>query len=321
VGALTRRARPRPARPRPARVRRAPRLVAGALLALGGSLLFSAAAYAASPSLLVTPSAGLAGGKSVSVFGSGLAANVPGYILECNDTPEPTIGIGPPFDMRVSVGCSAPSLKRIARTTAAGTLAVKFIVHEGRKVGPPCGLPPIIGGCGGLDSADKHPRKDAQNYPCPPSPAQQAAGYTCYLEWIDTAGDHPETNIRFLGPGTATTTTTTSPVTATTVPGGGGSTTTTPGGGGGGGKGGTTTTVAVTRSTSGGGGSGGSTSGSGGSSPSTAHAVTAPSGSLAFTGLGRYGILLAIAGGVLVLLGALLFAVDVRRFVSWLLGL
>jgi len=314
---MTRRAPRRPASRTRAPRRVGSRLVAGTLLALGGSLLFGAAAYAASPTISVAPATGLTGGKNVTVVGTGLAANSPGYILECNDTPQPTINIGPPFDTKVPVGCSAPSLKRIARTTATGTLALKFRVHEGRKVGPPCGLPPIIGGCGGLDSAHKHPRKDAQNFPCPPSPAQQAAGYGCYLEWIDTGNDHPQATIRFLGPGTPTPPTTVPSIPPPTTVPGGGSTTTTPGGGGGGGGGsGSTTTVVGTRASTGSGGSG-----TGGNTPSSAAPVTAPSGSLAFTGLGRYGIVLGIAGGVLVVLGVLLFVFDIRRFFTWLLGL
>ena len=56
-------------------------------------------------------------------------------------------------------------------------------------------------------------------------------------------------------------------------------------------------------------------------------AVTAPgtvranSGSLAFTGLGKPGVLLAIFGFALVLIGLVLFFLDVRKLALWLLGL
>ena len=319
---------------RAVRRRRASRLVhrvaAGVLVAGGVSIFGTAAAYGQA-SISVSPSTGLTGGKNVTVTGSGLAADVPGYILECNTTPgEPTIGIGPPFDTRVPVGCSAPSLRRIARTSVSGTLAVTFRVHEGRKVGPPCGVPPVIGGCRGDDSAHLHPHKDAQNYPCPPSPLQQEAGFTCVLTWIDTAGDHPSTKIAFLGAITPTPPGASSGSPPPTSPG---SSTTPTTAASGTPHGSTTPSVPVTRvgtGTSGSGASGSPGSGVGtataparaatssGAAPGT---VSANSGSLAFTGLGPYGKLIAGAGTLFLVVGTLLFLVDVRRLVTWLLGL
>ena len=55
--------------------------------------------------------------------------------------------------------------------------------------------------------------------------------------------------------------------------------------------------------------------------PATAPARPASSGTLAFTGFGRVGQLMCLVGFVLVLLGLLLYFVDVRRTVQWLLGL
>ena len=56
--------------------------------------------------------------------------------------------------------------------------------------------------------------------------------------------------------------------------------------------------------------------------PTTAHpAVRAAAKTLAFTGLGPTGILVAVIGGVLVLFGILLFFVDIRKAVRWALGL
>jgi hypothetical protein len=46
-----------------------------------------------------------------------------------------------------------------------------------------------------------------------------------------------------------------------------------------------------------------------------------PSGVLAFTGFGRTGQLLALLGIILVLIGLVLYFVDVRKAASWLLGL
>jgi len=42
---------------------------------------------------------------------------------------------------------------------------------------------------------------------------------------------------------------------------------------------------------------------------------------LAFTGLGKPGVLLAILGFALVLIGLVLFFFDVRKIALWLLGL
>ena len=61
------------------------RLVAIVLVAGGFVLFKTATASAASPTLAAQPSAGLSGGKKVTVTGSGLAANAKGYVLECND--------------------------------------------------------------------------------------------------------------------------------------------------------------------------------------------------------------------------------------------
>jgi hypothetical protein len=50
-------------------------------------------------------------------------------------------------------------------------------------------------------------------------------------------------------------------------------------------------------------------------------AVKASAGSLAFTGLGRTGKLVALLGAILVLTGFALYAIDLRRVAHWFLGL
>lgn len=157
-------------------------VIAGALVLFGTDAAFGAA------TIRVTPAFGLSGGKVVTVTGTGLAKNAYGTVIECNGTPgEPTVLVGPPFDEWVPVGCSPPSLKHIVWTGASGSLATTVVVHGGKKLGPPCGVIQVFGGCPHLDTAGQSPRKDAQNYPCPPSPAQQAVGVTCSLVFIDTA--------------------------------------------------------------------------------------------------------------------------------------
>ena len=49
--------------------------------------------------------------------------------------------------------------------------------------------------------------------------------------------------------------------------------------------------------------------------------VRAPSGSLAFTGLGTAGKLLALVGAILVALGLVLLFVNLRKLALWFLGM
>ena len=303
------------------------RLLAVVLVVAGVVSFASSQAFAAG-TLRATRSAGLVQGEVVGVIGAGLAANAYGYVLECNSAPgEPTIGVGAPFNQRIPIGCSRPNLKYIVATSASGTLSTSIKVHVSRNLGPPCSVFSVFGPCGGRpDSAGKGPRSDAQNYPCPPSPAQQAVGVTCSLVFYDTAHEQESTTIRFLGSGPAlktpptTAPSPTPPVTTPTSPAGGGGTS--PAGGGGtspaGGGGTSPATPALTRST-GGSGAGGTSSGSPASTGTGV--VKASSGSLAFTGLGPIGKLLGVLGGLFVLLGLVLFFVNVRKVGSWLLGL
>jgi hypothetical protein len=316
------------------------RLLAVVLVVAGVVSFASAQAFAAG-TLRATRASGLVQGEVVGVIGSGLAANAYGYVLECNSAPgEPTIAVGAPFNQRIPIGCSRPNLKYIVSTSAAGTLSTSIKVHVSRNLGPPCSVYSVFGPCGGRpDSAGKGPRADAQNFPCPPSPAQQAEGVTCSLVFYDTAHEQVSTPIKFLGSGPVLKTPPTTapspipPVTTPpgggTTPGGGGGTTpgggggTTPGGGGSGtspaGGGGTTPgTPALTRA---GGGSGATGTSSGSPSSTGTGVVKAGSGSLAFTGLGPIGKLLALLGGLFVLVGLVLFFVNVRKVGCWLLGL
>jgi len=299
------------------------RLVAMGLLA-GGLVIATAGPAFGAAALTLSKSSGLSQAQVVSVSGSGLSGGSYGYLLECNDTPgEPTVTVGPPFDSILPVGCSAPNLKHIVHTTAGGTLLTSFRVHESRKLGPPCGLPQVLGPCGHPDSARKGPRGDAQNYPCPPSPAQQAAGITCSIVFLDNSQDVVSTPIAFVGGGPPVKTSPGAP--GATPPGAPGTTspgsspgTTSPGGSQPGAQPGTQPAGA----SSGGTPSGGSSSASGGSASSgTPGVVKASSGSLAFTGLGKPGVLVAVVGFALVLIGLLLFFFDIRKIAWWLLGL
>ncbi len=290
------------------------RAVLAAALVMGGVLCFASSQAFAAGELQANPTTGLEQAQVVTVTGSGLSANAYGYVLECNGTPgEPTDPVGAPFDMSISVGCSPPSLKHIVSTTATGSLSTNFEVHVSRKLGPPCSPSSVFGPCGPADSAGKRPRADAQNYPCPPSPAQQAAGVTCELVFYDTVHERVSVPIAFLGGGVPVKTPPTTTPPPTTSPGSGSTTTTAP-------KTPPTTapipatTTTVVRTV-------GVSTAPKGTGTAPASVVRAPSGSLAFTGLGTAGKLLALVGAILVALGLVLLFVNLRKLALWFLGM
>ena len=51
----------------------------------------------------------------------------------------------------------------------------------------------------GTDSSGGNAATDAAKYPCPPTPAQQAAGASCFIAFGDLAGDQATTPISFAG--------------------------------------------------------------------------------------------------------------------------
>jgi len=226
--------------------------------------------------ITVTPSTGLANGTSVTITGSGFTDSSIGNVVECNDAPnEPTVALAAPVSNTLAVGCIAPSYKALATTTASGGLSATFAVIQG-TVGPPCGTPNAVVTCPATDSDGVSPAADAANYPCPPTPAQQAAGVVCQLTYGDSAGDSSTAvTITFQAstpPTTAapTTATTKPPTTATTVAPATGAT--------------TVTTAA----------------------PTPAVAPAPATGSLATTGPGPAVGWLALIGGLLLLFGLFL---------------
>jgi hypothetical protein len=290
----------------------------GAVLSLAGGAtalaVASTASAASTPTLSANPSTGLTNGQSVTVTGSGYAASSPGNILECNNDPnEPTVSLPAPISSDVSVGCTAPSYNLVV-TSKTGTISTTYKVIAG-TLGPPCGASSdIITTCPSTDSAGNSPSADAANYPCPPTPAEQAAGVTCSLSFGDSSGDGASTVILFQGetPPPSTTSTapssTTSP--STTAPSSTTTTTTAST---------TTTSTAPTTSTTGA-GSGGTTSttSAGGTSGTsgTSGLTTASSSSLAFTGAGRPLWWLLSLGLLFLLLGAALWSLTYFKRVA-----
>ncbi len=278
--------------------------------------------------VVVTPATGLSGGQSVSITGSGFTANSTGNILECNDAlNQPTVALPAPVSSPLAVGCTSPSYHVLASTSATGELSTTYDVVAG-TLGPPCGTSAdIVVTCPSTDSAGGDPATDAADYPCPPTPAQQAEGVTCSLRFGDEAGDSADATIVFDGqeatPSTTDPTTgptadpttdptTTDPATAdptndttTTAP----STTTTPSS-----SSPSTSSPAGSTTTAASQPSAVAAAVAGSSSSSDPPIVSANSGSLAFTGTGPLAQWLAVVGVALMLLGmALLVVIDAPR--------
>lgn len=187
------------------------RRAAVAFLAAGLGALgwVSAASASATVTLSVSPSTGLANGQSVTLSASGLADGSSGNVLECNNaTGEPTVALGTPVNSDVAVGCTAPALaaSALASTSSTGTLSKTYSVSTG-TIGPPCGgANDLVATCPSTDSSGGNPSTDAAAYPCPPTPAQQAAGVTCVIHFGDQAGDLATGTILFQGESAPTTT-------------------------------------------------------------------------------------------------------------------
>ena len=173
-----------------------------------GVLAFPATSWAAGV-ISVTPSTGLTNGQKVTVSGSGMHDSSIGSILECNNDPnQPTVVTE---GNAVPISCSNP-LTTLVTTSKTGELPVTtFVVHTG-TIGPPAT---------GKDTSGGSATTDAANYPCPPTAAQVAAGYSCVITFGDESNDDVSQNITFTSQSTTTTTTPTK--TTTTTP-----TTTTP---------------------------------------------------------------------------------------------
>lgn len=230
-------------------------------------------AASSSQRLTVQPDTNLTNGESVVVTGSGMAPNAYGSVLECNLTNgEPTVEVE---GNAVPVGCTNP-LDTIQSTSSSGGFSKNFTVKTG-TIGPPGQ---------GTDSANRSAAADAADYPCPPTPAQQASGATCDIVFGDTSGDQDTTPIFFAGSGSGSDS-------SNAVGGSGGAAT--------GGSGANPVSAASTGSNP--------ASGSGAASGSG----RATSGSLPFTGLGSGVQPLMRLGPLSIAVGSLLLGIAARR--------
>ena len=147
--------------------------------------IFAGGAVLAAGKISVSPISGLTNGQTISVSATGVASNSTGSILECNNDPtQPNVTVA---GNAVPVSCSNP-LSSLVTTTANGNLApTSFTVKTG-TVGP---------AASGTDSSGGNAATDAANYPCPPTPAQLAAGYTCIITFGDASNDNLSQIISF----------------------------------------------------------------------------------------------------------------------------
>jgi len=135
--------------------------------------------------LTMDPGTCIVDGTVVSLTGSGFVDGALGVFLECNsDSSQPTA-----TSNDIPVSCTSVSSSQgpgIVKLSPTGTVGPdNFTVKEG-TVGPPC-APSCVGAL--TDSSGGSSFADAARYPCPPTPAQQAAGDTCEVLFGDSSGD------------------------------------------------------------------------------------------------------------------------------------
>jgi hypothetical protein len=152
------------------------------------SVTVTAAPPDGSATVTVAPGTCLLNGSEVSISGTGLipggADNTLGAVLECNSDPnQPTVS---ELGSALPVSCTG-ALAHSFIPDANGTFNGTFPIVEG-VTGPPAD---------GTDSSGGQAATDAASYPCPPTPAQVAAGDTCDVVVSDSGGDHDVVPISF----------------------------------------------------------------------------------------------------------------------------
>jgi hypothetical protein len=233
----------------------------------------SATSTGGPPTLTVDPGTCLTGGTPIAITGSGYTPNSLGIVLQCNsDAGQPEVMLGGLVNENVPVSCTGIALANAVHT-GTGSFTSTWDTIDG-VTGPPCGKTgDLIATCP-ADSTGGNALTDAANYPCPPTPAQQAAGDTCTIAFGDEGGKTATVPITFAQDATAST-------------GGGGvppSTT-------------ATTSPATSASTT-------------GAAATAAPTTAASSGSLAFTGPGTGLYIIGAAGLIMVLLGGAILGLS-----------
>jgi hypothetical protein len=186
----------------------------------GAALLTTASATSdtgcTSCTISVSQTTGLDANTPVQVTGTGFSPKATGAVVECNMAPgEPTISVPdepPDFTNLGSlpVSCTTPDQSWV-HVTKSGTIFAGLGISIG-TTGPPA----LGTDTGGVDALT-----DANNYPCPPTQTQVAAGVTCAMVFRDSKGESASEDISFVEPYsvvTTTTTTTTAPPPAGCTP-------------------------------------------------------------------------------------------------------
>jgi hypothetical protein len=162
--------------------------------------------------MTIDPGTCLNGGTVVKVTGSGFDPKGSGAVLECNsDAGQPTVALPAPVSQDVPVSCTGIVVAALVTVASDGTISSSFTIVAG-PTGPPCGPAyALTKTCPSTDSGGGTPATDAAKYPCPPTPAQTAAGDACTLSFGDSGGKTQTVPIAFVPaptPAAATTTTT-----------------------------------------------------------------------------------------------------------------
>jgi hypothetical protein len=110
-----------------------------------------------------------------------------------------TNGVELPVGCRDPLSEGGPFQSGFALTGADGTLGTTLTVATG-VLGPP---EPTVTDPSGLDSAGGEAAADAADYPCPPTPAQEAAGATCAVTFVDNSDETVSAPIAFGPPMTS----------------------------------------------------------------------------------------------------------------------
>jgi hypothetical protein len=239
-----------------------------------------ATATAGAATMTVTPGTCLNGGTVVGITGSGFDPSADGLVLQCSNAagqPQVALNVAGHAET-LDVSCTPLLIAHLIVTTATGDIPAgkTYTVIDG-TTGPPCGAGSLVATCPADTGGTGNTTADAANYPCPPTPAQLAAGAQCTISFGDS------------GPAGAAVTVPIS-FTPAAVPGGGGTTT-------------TTTAPATASSTTG-------TTTPASAAAAAAAAKTAASSTLAFTGPGTGLYIVGAAGLIMVLLGAAILGLS-----------
>ena len=158
-------------------------------LGIGSAPALAATARVGGTVVKVSSTTGLINQQTVWVTGTGFAPAATGRVVECNlDPGQPTMTLG---SEKLPVGCTAPGASTFT-VGADGTVDVRFFRISTGNVGA------LLSG---LDSNGTSAATDAAAYPCPPTPAQQAANISCGITVSDSTGNAVTVPISLIGPG------------------------------------------------------------------------------------------------------------------------